>query len=58
MKCPYCGKDLLMYEAWEDYSEYYDDILKMEEHWVCNECDETFNRDVTYKAIKKGELEK
>ena len=28
MKCPYCGENLIMYEAWEDYSEYSDDILK------------------------------
>ena len=56
MKCPYCGEDLLMYETYEDYSEY-DDILKIEEHWECHECDRTFTREITYKAIKKGMLE-
>ena len=57
MKCPYCGEKLLMYETWEDYSEYSDDMIEIEEHLVCNVCDRTFSRDVKYKAIKKGMLE-
>ena len=57
MKCPHCGGKLTLYEEWEDYSEYFDDILKMEEHWECNACSLTFSRDVKYKMMEKGELE-
>ena len=57
MKCPHCGDELNLYEAWEDYSEYSDGILKMEEHWECHTCSLTFGRDVKYKMIEKGDLE-
>lgn len=56
MKCPYCGEDLARYEVFEDYSDYDDGILKVEEHWECHECDRTFAREMVYKAIRKGML--
>ena len=54
MICPYCGEELLMYETFEDYSE---DVLQVEEHWECHNCDRTFSREMTYKLIKEGMLE-
>mgnify|MGYP002524240600 CR=1 FL=1 len=54
MKCKNCGEELLMYETFEDYSE---DVLRVEEHWECHNCDRTFAREMTYKLIKKGDLE-
>ena len=54
MKCPYCGEEMELYEKYDEYID--DDIMETEEHWECSECDRTFTRDVTYKAIKKGML--
>lgn len=55
MNCPYCKKEMEMYEHYDEYID--DNILKIEEHWCCNECDKTFSRDVFYQAVSKGVLE-
>ena len=54
MKCPYCGEEMNLYEYWTDWIN--DDTVDIEEHWSCNNCDKTFNRDVFYRVIKRGEL--
>jgi transposase-like protein len=55
MNCPYCKKEMEMYEHYDEYID--DDTLKIEEHWWCNECHKTFSRDVFYQAVSKGVLE-
>lgn len=57
MICPYCGEELEMYEFLEDYHDDDHDTVDIEEHWVCNNCDRTFYREMSYKATKKGMLE-
>lgn len=54
MNCPYCGKEMDLYEHWTDWID--DDTMDIEEHWSCNDCSKTFSRDVFYRVIKRGEL--
>lgn len=55
MKCPKCGSLMEMYERFWDYDD--SETLIGVEHYVCQQCDKTYSRDVTYTLIKEGELE-
>lgn len=54
MNCPYCGKEMDLYEHWTDWIN--DDTVDIEEHWSCNDCSKTFSRDIFYRVIKREEL--
>ena len=55
MYCPHCGAWMEMYERFWDYDDC--KTLIGQEHYVCNECDITYSKDVTYTLEKEGELE-